>query len=122
MSEPIISAAVQHLDDIVEQEFGRAVIDDVAPAVARGWTGRIVTLDVIDSRTYLDSVRVTGVYDVGEGLTAMVEAPEAAGYAGAIRRKGESDYVGRRVAEEGIQAAEGDIKAALDHAGDRMRG
>lgn len=122
MSEQYIPNDLLRLPDIVEGEFGRALVDEIAPAIARAWQGRIIALDVIESRTYLNAVRLTEVHDVGEGLTATVEAPEAAGYAAAIKRRGESDYVGRRVAEEGIRAAGPDIEAALDHAGDRVKG
>jgi hypothetical protein len=77
---------------------------------------------VIDTGNYLHAVRVTGSEGSGDGFTVRVEAPEAEGYAGAIRRKGESGYVGQRVAEQGIEAAEGDIRAALDKAGKKVQG
>src|SRR6187455_1528699 len=101
MSASPIPEALLQLDSIIEREFGRALIEDVAPAIARGWKGRIEALDVIDTRTYLNAVRVTSVLDEGDGLTAMVEAPEASSYDAVIKRRGESDYVGQRVAEEG---------------------
>jgi hypothetical protein len=120
MSNPVIPDGVERLGSIIEDVFGRALVDEIAPAIANAWKGNIVALDVIDSRTYLNAVRVTDIS--GAPGEVIIEAPEAAGYAGAIKRKGDADYVGRRVAEEAPKAAEGEIKAALDRAGERLNG
>jgi hypothetical protein len=119
-----ISEDLQRLPSIVSEAFGDALIEDVAPAIARAWKGQIVALDVIDTRTYLEGVAPGEPVETGDGVTVEIESIPAAGYAGAIRRGrgGSYDYVGRRVAEQGIEAAEGDIRAALNKAGRKVRG
>lgn len=122
MSNVIASRDLRGLRSIIDEEYGQSLIDEVAPALERGWKGQITGLDVVDKGTYLEAVRVTDVTESGDVTTVMIEAQEAAGYAGAIRRKGESDYVGRRVAEEGIRAAEDAISEALERTADRVKG
>jgi hypothetical protein len=119
-----ISDDLRGLPGIVEETFGAALVDDVAPAIAQAWKGQIVALDVIDSRTYLDNVAPGEAVEGAEGLTVEIESVPASGYASAIKRgrAGSYDYVGRRVAEQGIEAADGDIRAALDKAGKKVQG
>lgn len=122
MGNVTASRDIRGLRSIIDEEYGEMLIDEVAPAVERGWKGEISHLGVIDKGTYLEAVRVTDVTESGDVLTVMIEAPEASGYAAVIKRRGEGDYVGRRVAGEGIQAVEGEIGAALDRAADRVKG
>ena len=122
MNSLTVSKDLRGIRSIIDEEYGEALIDEVAPALARGWKRESTQLEVIDKGTYLEAVRVTDVSRSGDVTTVMIEAPEAAGYAGAIKRKGESDYIGRRVAEEGIRAADDAIGDALDRAGERVKG
>ena len=84
-------------------EFRGALVDEIAPAVERHWKGEIEELDVIDSRTYLNSVGVDG--ESGGVFTVTVDSGAASGYASAIKRGhgGDYDYVGQRVAELGVE-------------------
>lgn len=119
----VISSDLLRLDRIIEQEFGAVLIDEVAPAVARHWKGQIETVGAIDSRTYLDAVSPGEAFNDGDGLTVMVEAPAARGYSDVVERgRRDGSQVGRFPAQRGVEAAEGDIKSALDRAGDRVRG
>jgi hypothetical protein len=118
-----ISGDLLRLGDIVEEEFGATLIDEVAPAVARHWRGQIEAVGAVDSRTYLDAVEPGEAFNSGEGLTVVVEAPEAGGYSDVVERgRRDGSQAGRYPAQRGVEAAEGDIKAALDRAGDRVRG
>jgi hypothetical protein len=124
MSEVYISPAIFQLPNLTKEAFGDAQ-DDIAQKIAGNWKGRIIELDVIDTHTYLSAVAVQDeVQESGDMRTVMIEAPEAAGYASAIKRghDGDYDYVGQRVAEEGIKTSDGEIKSALDRAGDRVKG
>jgi len=115
-----ISNDLKNLDRIIGDEFSRALTDEIAPDVAARWKGKVVEYDVIDTGSYLESIGVGDVSEGRDGATFVVEAPGAP-YAGAIKRRG-GDYVGRRAAEEGIEAADADINAALDRAADRVKG
>jgi hypothetical protein len=121
MSEIYVSPAINQLPSLIKEAFSDAQ-DDIAQKIAGNWKGQIVGVDLIDTGTYLQAVRATDTLDHGEVRTVMIEAPEASGYAAAIKRKGESDYAGRRVAEEGIKVSDAEIKSALDRAGDRVKG
>lgn len=116
------------LPSIIEAEFGRAVIDDIATAIAREWKGQIVEVRAVDSSTYLDAVEPGEPVDTPGGLTVTVEAPEARGYSDVVERgwrtrgRGQESYRGRYPAKRGVEAAEGDIRDALDRAADRVRG
>lgn len=118
-----ISDDLRRLPALVEETFRDALVDDIAPAIAREWKGQIVGLDVIDTRTYLEGVAAGDPTEGAGGVTVTVESEPASGYASAIRRGrgGNYDYVGRRVAEQGIEAADGDIRAALDKAGKKVQ-
>jgi len=120
MSADYLSPAIRELERVIVSAFSEAQ-DKSADAIAAGWKGEIVELDVIDTGNYLQAVRVTDTVADGETRIVMVEAPEAGGYAAAIRRRGESDYVGRRVAEQGIGRADGAITQALERAGAQVR-
>jgi hypothetical protein len=119
-----ISEDLYRLPSIVEEAFAAALIDDVAPAIAREWKGQITALDVIDTRTYLEGVAPGEAVGGGNVLTVEIESAPAAGYASAIKRgrAGSYDYVGQRAAEQGLEAADGDVQAALDKAGKKVRG
>lgn len=118
-----ISRDLERLGDIVEQEFGAALIDEVAPALARHWKGEIEAVGAVDSRTYLDAVEPGEAFNSGEGLEVVIEAPAARGYSDVVERgRRDGSQVGRYPAQRGVEAAEGDIKSALDRAGDRVRG
>ncbi len=119
MSDVYISPAILDLPRAIEAYFSVAQ-DKSAQAIAREWKGAIVSIDLIDTGNYLAAVGVEGVAASGSTRTVTIGAERASGYAAAIRRKGESDYAGQRVAEEGIRAADGEIQAALDRAGDRL--
>lgn len=118
-----ISDALRRLPAVIEETFRAALVDDIAPAIAREWKGQIVGLDVIDSRTYLEGVAPGDPVETAGGVTVTVESEPAAGYASAIKRGkgGNYDYVGQRVAEQGVEAADGDIRAALDKAGKKVQ-
>jgi len=120
MNEVYLSPAIRELERVIVSAFSDAQ-DAAAASIAAGWKGEIVELDVIDTGNYLQAVRVTDTVEEGETRTVMVEAPEAGGYAAAIRRRGESDYVGRRVAEQGIAQATGAITQALVRAGAQVQ-
>jgi hypothetical protein len=123
VSENSTSADLLRLGDIVEQEFGAALIDEVAPTIARHWKGAIQEVGAVDSHTYLDAVEPGEAFSEGGGLVVIVEAPEARGYSDVIERgRRDGSQVGRYPAKRGVEASEGDIKAALDRAGDRVRG
>ena len=119
-----ISEDLRKLPAIAEETFRAALVDEIAPAIAAKWRGKIIELDVIDTRRYLEGVR-PGEPAEGSGVvTVEIESVPASGYASAIRRGrgGNYDYVGRRVAEEGLAESDGDIRAALDGAGRKVRG
>ncbi|HEY0003730.1 MAG TPA: hypothetical protein VGB17_02880 [Pyrinomonadaceae bacterium] len=120
MSEVFISESVRHLDRIALEVF-RGAQDEIAREIAANWKGQIIHVQLIDTGNYLQSVRVTDTEESGDSRTVMIEAPEAGGYAGVIKRKGESDYVGRRVAERGIERSEGAIGAIMDRAGNKLK-
>jgi hypothetical protein len=123
MSANPIPRDLERLGDIIEQEFGAALIDEVAPAIARHWKGAIEEVGAVDSHTYLDAVEPGEAFNGGEGLVVIVEAPAARGYSDVIERgRRDGSQVGRYPAKRGVEAAEGDIKSALDRAGDRVRG
>lgn len=123
MSANPIPADLDRLGDIVADEFGRALIENVAPAIARHWKGQIQAVEAVDSRTYLDSVEPGDAFNAGEGLTVIIEAPEARGYSDVVERgRRDGSQAGRFPAQRGVEASEGDIKAGLDRAGDRVRG
>lgn len=119
-----LSADLLRLPSIIEEVFGRALVGKIAPAVARRWKARILELDVIDTRTYLEGVKPGGPVPGASGLSVVVESERAGGYAAAIRRGrgGNYDYVGRRAAEEGLERAKPDIESALDRAGKEVAG
>jgi hypothetical protein len=119
-----ISEALRRLPSVIEETFRAALVDDIAPAIAREWKGQIVGLDVIDTHTYLEGVAPGEAVETAGGATVTIQSEPAGGYASAIKRgKGGSyDYVGRRAAEQGFEAADGDIKAALDKAGKKVQG
>jgi hypothetical protein len=120
MSQVLISPAVLDLPRAIDAAFADAQ-DDIAEVLAKGWRTNIIALDVIDSRTYLESVDVADPIQVGRVRTVAIEAPEAGGYASAIKRKADSDYVGQRVAENAVEQSDGHVNAALDRAGDRLK-
>jgi hypothetical protein len=124
MSQVILSDDLKRLPSIVQQEFRASLKDEIAPAIAEHWQGRIVDLDVIDSRTYLEGVAADDPIETNDLYTINIESKPASGYASAIKRghKGDYDYVGQRVAEEGIEQSDGDIQAGLDKAGKRVAG
>lgn len=123
MRTAAISPDLLRLGDIIEEEFGAALIDEVAPALAQHWKGAIEAVEAVDSRTYLDSVEPGEAFNSGGGLTVIIEAPAARGYSDVVERgRRDGTQVGRYPARKGVEAAEGDIKSALDHAGDRVRG
>lgn len=123
MSDNHIQPGLLRLGDIVEEEFGRALLEDVAPALARNWKAQIEAVQAVDSRTYLDAVEPGEPFTEGGGLTVIIEAPEARGYSDVVERgRRDGSQAGRFPAKRGVEASEGDIKAGLDRAGDRIRG
>lgn len=123
MSANPIPRDLERVGDIVAEEFGRALIDEVAPSIARHWKGQIEAVGAVDSHTYLDAVEPGEALAAAEGLTVIIEAPAARGYSDVVERgRRDGSQVGRFPARRGVEAAEGDIKSALDRAGDRVNG
>lgn len=120
MSTVRTSNDLSRLPEIVLREFSAAQ-DEAAEVLAREWRGQIIAIDLIDSGNYLQAIEVGGEQLSGDVRTITIDAERASGYAGAIRRKGEADYAGQRVAEDAVRTAEPGIRAALDKAGDRIR-
>lgn len=120
MNQSVISPDLLRLPQAIVQAFEGAQ-DGVAETIGSLWRMRIVQLDVIDSRTYLNAITVEDATQSAGVRRILVDAPAADSYASAIKRKDESDYVGQRVAEEAIELADNSIKAELDTAGNSLK-
>jgi len=116
----IISPAVFDLPRAIDLQFAEAQ-DRVAEHLRDAWKGQIVAIDLIDTGTYLQAVGVEEVFESGDVRTVTISSGRASGYAAAIRRKGESDYAGQRVAEEGIRISDSEINRELERAGARLK-
>ena len=120
MSQVQISSDLLRLPQVIQLAFEGAQ-DRAAAHLAGAWRGRIRAIDLIDTGNYLQSIRVGSVLESAGVRTVSVEAPEASGYAAAIKRKGESDYAGQRVAEEAIKTSDAEIVRELDRAGNSLK-
>jgi hypothetical protein len=122
VSRVLISDDLLHLGSVVAEEFKSRLVDEIAPALAKHWKGEIEELDVIDTGRYLAGVAPDEQSSSGDVTTIVIESKPASGYAAAIKRghKGNYDYVGQRVAEQAIERADAEIRAALDGAGKRI--
>lgn len=114
-----LSPAIADLPRAIVAAFADAQ-DVIAERLAAGWKGQIQAIDLIDTGNYLSAVEVEGIEATGDVRTVTVGAERASAYAAAIRRKGESDYAGQRVAEDAIKAADAEIKSELERAGRRL--
>src|SRR5687767_6858271 len=118
MNNVTLSPDLKRLPSIIAQVFKGALVDDIAPALERGWRERTVALDVIDTGTYLRGIDAGQPTESGDVFSVIIDTKPAESYAGAIKRgHGVYDYVGQRAAEEGVDRADPDIRAALDRAG-----
>jgi hypothetical protein len=120
VNEVVISPDVLGLPQAIVQAFEGAQ-DAGAETIGAAWRTQIVHWDVIDTRTYLNAIKVEDAVYSGGVRTVLIDAPEAGSYASAIKRRDDDDYVGQRVAEEAIELSDKAINAELDKAGNSLK-